>query len=208
MLHQLSIPTGNPNGPEAMAAVLRSVHAANLERHAVELILADRNGSIQFFVDCPLSLRSLLLIHLLDAFPGAKLDRVSDSLFERSQNRDSQCVSLRPELDFEYLRRQFDRHDPMTAVLSLLKGSRSPTSHARIAIRLRPARDRRLRRAQLAQRVHRGRCYSKTIHETLVRGLGHRRFINRLACLIAARCFVGRGKPSPQIKGKLDDCLF
>ncbi len=101
-----------------MAGVLRSVHAANRERHSIELILADREGSIQFFVECPLELRALLLVHLLDAFPGAKLERCADSLFQLNEQNKSQFVLLRPHLEFEFLRRQFDQHDPMTAVLS------------------------------------------------------------------------------------------
>lgn len=132
MLHQLKIPTGSQNGPEAMAAVLRSMHAANRDRHPVELILADHAGSIQFFIECPLALRAVMLVHLLDAFPGARLDRVSDTLIEEGSEQQRQVILLRPQLDFEYLRRDFDGHDPMTAILSLLKSQRESASHARV----------------------------------------------------------------------------
>ncbi|WP_235033183.1 type IV secretory system conjugative DNA transfer family protein [Rubripirellula obstinata] len=204
----MTLPAGTQNGKEAMAAVLRSVHAANAARHPVELVVADHGGGIQFLIDCPLVLRSLLLVHLLDSFPGAKLERVDDDLLRSANNRKMQCVLLRPDLDFEYLRRDSDRYDPMTAVLSLLKQNRSSSSHARIAIRLRPAHDRRYRWAKRSQYVSDGRCVSKMLQVKLVRGLVHHQRSFRWLSAILARCFVFGGSATPQKESKVYDCLF
>ncbi|EMI16460.1 hypothetical protein RMSM_06618 [Rhodopirellula maiorica SM1] len=208
MLHQFTYPTGNQIGPEAMAGVLRSVHAANRERHSVELILADREGSIQFFIECPVELRAILLVHLLDAFPGAKLERCTDSLLQRHRPNLFQCILLRPQLPFEYLRRQFDRHDPMTAVLSLLKNSGATRSHARITVRLWPARESRCRAAERSFRLHHGRCYSKAVQQSFVRGVVHESRIVRLMSRLLAPVFVRKSMRSPEPGDKLTDCLF
>ncbi|MBB3208939.1 hypothetical protein FHS27_004773 [Rhodopirellula rubra] len=208
MLHKLTFPTGNQTGPEAMAGVLRSVHVANRERHSVELILADHEGSIQFFIECPLELRALLLVHLLDAFPGAKLERCSDSLFHADERTKSRIVLLRPHLEFEFLRRQFDRHDPMTAVLSLLKSPGTTSSHARIVVRLCPAREACLRAAERSCRLHHGRCHSKAVQRWLVGGVVHERRLVRWMSRLLARVFVRKSKRSPEPGDKLTDCLF
>ena len=144
MLHKLSIPTGNQRGHESVAAVLRGAHSANNQKQPIELIIAQHNGRIQYYIDCPNSLRSVLLIHLLDSFPGAQLDRVAGDLIKTPNSNTIQRTVALPELDFVYLRRTFDGHDPITAILSLLKTKSTSSVVAQVAIRLRPVRDRRL----------------------------------------------------------------
>ena len=179
----------------------------NGSREPIDLIMAESEGTIQFYIGCSRSMRSILLVHLMDSIAGVRLERVSDNSLPRFKCTCS--AQLRPEYDFLYLRRGFDKHDLLTGMLSLLKTEGSSTLAAQLVIRLRPATNRRVTRSMIARKIDQRKCFSQRLRKVLVAFAQHDSLLFRIVGRTITAIVTRSAKQTPpSIGGKLDEPLF
>lgn len=203
MLYQLRIPDGNERSSDAIAAVLRSVHTGNRDRLSIQLIIATYQGQTGLFIECPLDLRSLLLVHLIDAYPGCQLQRIPDDALG-IDTAGAESVALCPEYVFSHIKQHEGNHDPMTGILSVLPAMGS------VVLTLVPASQKRIRRARRAALIADRICLNEALHDWLVQLADDNSRIRRWLAIAVARICMRRGASRIQSESpaKLTDLLF
>lgn len=133
-----------------MEAMLDALHASNPQGRSLTLEIATHNGEIAFFADIPPELKVTFVEEVQDAYPGIRMEfhesQPADELAERSV-----CLMLTPDVLPIRCFQEFDdqrertRHDPLTGVLSQIRGGGS--QQVCVSLTLKPASAGRTKRA-------------------------------------------------------------
>ncbi len=146
-------PADCDRGPRGVEAMLDALHASNPQRRPLTLEIATHNGEIAFFANIPPELKVTFVEELQDAYPGIRLEfdqePLADDMLERSV-----CLILTPDVLAIRCFQEFDdqrertRHDPLTGILSQVRGGGS--MRISVSLTLKPAAAKRTQRAAVS----------------------------------------------------------
>lgn len=142
----LHTPADFDRGPVFVETVLKSLHRANPQRLPVTLELGPVGDSVGLIAELPAELKSVFTSQLADVCPGLRI-RVLPAATPAVDDRITGHRQLRliPDVRSLATYREFEdaldrvRADPLSAVLSTLRPSRSGRLQSRIRLTLRPA---------------------------------------------------------------------
>ncbi|MGE3809395.1 MAG: type IV secretory system conjugative DNA transfer family protein, partial [Gemmataceae bacterium] len=156
MLASLRVSPTNSRGPQYAEQALAALHQGNPRRARMTLTIGTSAGRVGLFADLPDELSAVFVQQFYAAYPECKIERVVDGEGRKPAGACTWSAELRLAPDLFPIRRysQFEDAlnrnvaDPLTAILSAITPGCADGLSSRIDIQVRPARERRLRRAE------------------------------------------------------------
>lgn len=158
MYYKLLTPSGNNRGPAFTEAMLKTLHAADIQRReGLTFRIDSHKGDTCLGIEVPVSLKSVVLHELQDSYPGLTvqpqpLPTTLPHTWTLELRKHLDSCSLAPFEAFTDETHRKDFADPLSGILTAMQSGRSGRLSFSVELTIRPATIRRLKSANRLQR--------------------------------------------------------
>ena len=213
MYFRILTPVGNDRGPAFTEAMLKTLHAADHDRHSVTFRIDSHKGVTSLGIEVPPELKSVVLHELQDSYPGLEVTKAPSPAntaheWTTELRKHPDVFSLRSFETFTDETHRSEFADPLSGVLTSLQSGRSGRLSFSMELNVSPATRKHLRSANRIRKTLNGRFRSEIAKAIYLRLATSHSWLSRILAGMIAPMILRKSEDARNVPETNRDEVF